>query len=288
VTAIEITQPGVYDIPADAYHADPVPGGSLSSSGVRLLLPPSCPALYRWQQDHPAEPRREFDFGHAAHQLVLGVGPEIDVVPAQNWRTKAARERRDAAYAEGRVPLLENEYGRVVDMAKALRAHPLASALLTPGRGEPEQSLFWQDEQTGVWCRARLDWLPHPSAGRLIVPDYKTAISANPRTLRKAFYDHGYHLQADWYLNAVAALGLAEADRTAFAFIVQEKTPPYPVTVAQPDIAAMVSAYEDNRRALEVYAKCVRDDRWPSYIEDDGDPVLIPLPPWAGRHDPAW
>src|SRR5258708_26204894 len=38
---------GVYGIPADAYHADPIEGGSLSSSGARRLLPPGCPALFR-------------------------------------------------------------------------------------------------------------------------------------------------------------------------------------------------------------------------------------------------
>ncbi len=34
-----ITAPGVYVIPADDYHADPVPGGSISASGARRILP---------------------------------------------------------------------------------------------------------------------------------------------------------------------------------------------------------------------------------------------------------
>jgi len=38
VGGIQVTAPGVYDIPAEAYHADPVPGGSLSASGARDLL----------------------------------------------------------------------------------------------------------------------------------------------------------------------------------------------------------------------------------------------------------
>ncbi len=35
--AERITVAGVYDIPADVYHADPVEGGSLSSTGARTL-----------------------------------------------------------------------------------------------------------------------------------------------------------------------------------------------------------------------------------------------------------
>ncbi|MBO0827768.1 MAG: hypothetical protein J2P24_08300 [Streptosporangiales bacterium] len=50
---VMITEPGVYNLPAAVYHADPVPGGSLSQSGAKKLLPPSCPALYRYWADHP-------------------------------------------------------------------------------------------------------------------------------------------------------------------------------------------------------------------------------------------
>ena len=38
---------GVYDLPAAAYHRDPVEGGSLSASGAKKLMPPSCPALFK-------------------------------------------------------------------------------------------------------------------------------------------------------------------------------------------------------------------------------------------------
>ena len=55
-------QPGVYEMDEATYHQDPVPGGSLSASGAKLLLPPSCPALYAWRRDHP-KVSAEFDFG---------------------------------------------------------------------------------------------------------------------------------------------------------------------------------------------------------------------------------
>ncbi|MGW9447058.1 hypothetical protein, partial [Bacillus mobilis] len=52
-TLSAITRPGVYDgIPEAVYHRDPVPGGSLSSSGARKLLAPSCPALFKYDQEH--------------------------------------------------------------------------------------------------------------------------------------------------------------------------------------------------------------------------------------------
>lgn len=271
-----ITLAGVYDIPADVYHADPVPGGSLSSSGARKLLPPSCPALYRWERDHPPATTKAFDMGHAAHKLVLGIGAELVVVDAGDWRTKAARHARDEAHAAGYVPLLMADWHQVEAMAAALREHPLATALFNPQTGWAERSLFWVDQATGVWLRARLDWLPGYETGqRVIFADYKTCHSASPDALTRAMADHGYPQQADWYLDGAKALGLA--DRAAFVFVCQEKTPPYLVTVAEPDTIAMQRARHLNRQAIALYADCVANDRWPGYADDV---ELIPLPGW--------
>jgi hypothetical protein len=273
-----ITAPGIYDIPAEAYHADPVPGGSLSSSGARRLLPPGCPALYRYEQDHPPAPRRVFDFGHAAHQLVLGAGPALVRVDAPDWRTKAAKEQRDAAHAAGEVPLLVDEHDQVQEMAAAIRAHPVAGALLDPAHGQPEQSLFWRDQrQPRVWRRARLDWVPAPRAGRGIFCDYKTTRSADPEQLAKAVYDHGYHQQGAWYLDGAKALGLADDD-AAFLLICQEKTPPYLVTIAQLDVVALKIGRFLNRQAIETYAECTRTGRWPGHSDEV---ELLALPAWV-------
>lgn len=273
-----VTEPGVYEMTNEAYHADPVPGGSLSSSGARMLLPPSCPALFHHRMTNPQPPSRNFDFGHAAHQEVLGSGPDLVVVDATDWRTKAAKEQRDAARAEGAVPLLPDEYEQVQGMASALRAHPVASALFNPERGKAEQSLFWRDHMTGVQLRARLDWLPNPTSGRMIIADYKTTVSAEPTSIARAIHQYGYHQQADWYRDAVLALGLAEDP--AFVLVFQEKTAPYLVTVVEPNIDALMWGDVLNRKAIDVYRRCKETGRWPGYSDDV---VLAQLPPWAEK-----
>lgn len=270
-----IDQAGVYDLPVDVYLADPVPGGSLSSSGARKLLPPNCPARYRYERDHPPTPKPEFDLGHAAHLLTLGAGPAMVVVDAADWRTKAAREARDQAHAAGAAPLLRADYEQVQAMVVALRQHPFAAALFHADRGKPEQSLFWIDQPTGVWRRARLDWVPNAGAGRFIVPEYKTCRSAEPGRLQRAIHEYGYHCQAAWYLDAVTALGLAV--EPLFVFVFQEKDPPYLVTVAQPDQVAVRVGRHLNRQALHIYRECDATGRWPGYSDDV---EVIPLPPY--------
>lgn len=168
MTAPWITEPGVYDIPAEDYHRDPVVGGSLSSSGARKLMAPSCPALFKAWRDEPADDHAEyFDVGKAAHAVALGVGDPIEVIDADGWKTKAAREQRDAAYAAGRTPVLTAQWEAVEAMATRLREHAVAGPLMAPGAGRPEQTIVWRDKTSGVWCRALVDWLTW------LIADYK-------------------------------------------------------------------------------------------------------------------
>lgn len=272
----EITGPGLYpDVPEAEYHADPVPGGSLSSSGARAIL--ACPARFRWEQDNPPASKSTYDIGSAAHKLVLGVGPDICPIDADDWRTKAAKEARAAAYTAGQIPVLAREHEMVQAMAEALRRHPVASALLDPTSGAGEQTLVWQDPRSGVSCRARLDWL-RDFAG---IADYKTSVSAAPTAFAKSVARYGYHQQAPFYIDGLVALGLGDPD-TQFRFIVQEKTPPYLVAVYTLDAAALRRGRELNHRARLAYQRYMAADEWPGY----GDEITeLSLPAWATNED---
>lgn len=273
-----ITEPGVYPMTNDEYHAD---RGSLSSSGARMLLPPSCPALFRHAQDTPQEPKKTFELGTAAHKLVLGEGPDLVRVDAEKWMTAAVKAEVAAIRDEGGIPLKPADYQQVHDMADALRRHPIAAALFDPARGKPEQSLFWRDRPTGVMRRARFDWLPDARSGRLIIPDYKTCRSAEPTALARAVQEFGYHQQDDWYRAGAKALGLAD-DTAAFVFVCQEKTAPYVVTVVEMDAEARRIGAARNRRALEVFAECTETGVWPGYSDDI---AYLSLPTWAAIQD---
>lgn len=276
MTAAVVAPPsmdGAYaDVPEDVYHADV---DSLSSSGARRLLPPSCPAIFKHERDEGRPPKAEFDFGHAAHKFVLGEGAEIISVDADDWRTKAAREVRDQAYADGKVPLLARDVAKARQMAEKVHQHPIAGPLFRSG--QPEVSLYWTDKKTGVRLRARPDFVPDNGTSRLILADYKTSNSALPRAFAKSAADYGYHQQDPWYVDGAIATGLG-GDDTAFVFVVQSKTPPFVVTVMELDPTAIALGRRLNRRAIDIYAECNRTGIWPGY----GDHVhLINLPTWA-------
>lgn len=280
-----ITTPGVYPgLTAEEYHADPIEGGSLSSTGARKLLPPSCPALFRHEQDNPPAPKKTFEFGHAAHKLVLGEGPDLVRIDATEWRSNAVKAEVAAVRDAGGVPLKPAEYDQVQAMADAIRHHPIAGPLFTPGQGVAEQSLFWRDGRTGAWLRARPDWVKHRTPGkRLILADYKTCRSAEPDAIERDVHAYGYHQQAAWYLTGAVQCDLAEPDGQAgMVFVFQEKTAPYLVTVVELAASALRIGSARNRAAIDLYEQCRTSGRWPGY--SDGI-AHISLPVWAEIRD---
>lgn len=269
--ATEEVQPGLYDISAELYHSDPMPGGSLSSTGARTLIK-HCPAKFKWELDHPQPYKKALDLGTAAHKLVLDDGPELVVVDAKRWDTAAIKNEVKAIRAAGNIPLKRGELEQVEAMAAALRQHEEATRLLEPGSGIAEQSAFWNDN--GVWRRARFDWLRHD--GQIV--DYKTARSCRWDVLEKAFHEHGYHQQQEWYSDAGAALGVADPDKP-LQFVLQEKDPPYLVVVTTCDPMARGIGRHLNDVALNTYALCRQNDEWPGYPPNP----MTSLPAWVER-----
>jgi hypothetical protein len=268
---------GIYDIPEETYFGA---SWALSCSGCKLLLPPSCPAKFFYRQDHP-EYKDDWDLGSGAHNLVLGNGPEIVEVAYDNWRTDKAKQQRDEARDAGKIPLLTKDVRQVEAMATALEEHPLAWNVLDPEHGQAEQSLFWLDERTGTWLRARLDWMYDAGTGRVVIVDYKTSDSADPDKFGKACADYGYHQQHALYADGLAAVTGAAVD---FWFIVQEKTAPYLVNVIELIPDAVRIGRNRNNRAIDIYRTCIATGEWPAY----GDGISeIALPAWASRED-SW
>jgi hypothetical protein len=275
-----ITAPGIYEVAAADYHRDPVQGGSLSSSGVKKLMPPSCPAIFKAWLDQGEEHQEYFDVGRAAHARVLGVGDPIRVIDAPDWKTKAARDERDAAYAAGETPLLAHQDEQIEAMAAKLREHKVASQLLDPAAGEPERTLVAQDPETGVWRRAMVDFLRHPVDGkRLVLVDYKTAKNADPASIGRAVADYAYNGQGAWYADLAKDLGLSSGKDPAFVLIVQMKEPPYLVVCAQIDPYDLARGRIRNRAALHTYRRCMETGEWPGWADDRIVPVEMPM--WA-------
>lgn len=290
----DVRTPGLVDgMPAEVYHADPVPSWSLSSTGARDIWPqPGAPAKYLHLRDNPRPPKAAWTLGTALHTRILGTGAGY-VVPVDEhgdpyvrWDTNRCKAQIDDIRAAGYVPLKADDALKVEHMADRILEHPDARALLEAA-GRPEVSAFAQRVVPGfddpVWLRCRYDWLPETDGGLLIFPDYKSAADASDDAVRKAMGSNGYHRQVDFYERVARLLGLAE--QVVGVLIVQEKDPPYLVNVVQPHPDAIARARLLNDYAIELFARCRASGVWPGY--SDAVHLLDVLPYQQNRETEA-
>lgn len=268
---------GVYSaeqIPMPDYLRDPCPAPSLSSTGARKIIT-GCPAKFWHDHEHGSRDSKPLEFGRIAHRLVLegkDITDQYTLVPDgfSEAHVKKHADLIDRIKENGKPPFKESDADAVRAMAKALREHEFAHAAFANGKAE--QTLIWRDEHFGIWCRARLDWLPN---GGTIVADYKTCRSARREELDRDLASYGYHQQAAWNMAGMVQLELCEAPK--FLFVFQEKEPPYLITTMTLAERALIAGETLNMKAKQVFADCLRSGHWPGYHEDiiEGD-----LPGW--------
>lgn len=273
---MSIDAPGVYSITDEQYHADCCAVPSLSSSVAKVLIDQT--PLHAWFA-HPrlnphfeAEENGTFDLGRAGHDLILRGESGVVVIDADDFRTKAAREARDAAYKAGKTPLIRAKWDRVKGMEEAVRRqlalHRQAADAFRGGK--PEQTLIWREG--AVWCRAKLDWLP---ASGNVFHDLKTTTDANPARWERRAFEIGADMQSGFYRRGIkAVLGI---DDPVFRFVVVENDLPHALSVIELDPAALDLADRKAQAAIRLWGECVEADRWPAY-----PPVIHHIGP------PAW
>ena len=180
-------------------------------------------------------------------------------VQADDWRTKAAKDQRDAAQANGQYAVLERQYVDIVDMCttaeRYLATTELADVLAT---GDAESTVIWQEKD--IWYRCRPDLM---SVDRRIVIDYKSTTSAAPDAIAKQIGRMGYDLQAEFYTRGVQAV--TGREDVAFVFLFQEITAPYACSLVSLSNAYRQVGQAKVTRAVASWNFCVTTNNWPGY-----------------------
>jgi hypothetical protein len=289
-----ISAPGAYPgIPMSQYHraADLLPGPSLSSSGAKTILEQS-PAHYWWDsamnpERPPENDEPHFSFGKAGHDLLLLGGDwerSYHVLPEGFSRAKTVQfaeqiAAADHAKSKGKTIIKASDMATVKRIAGQISDNPDArNALL---RGVPEMTLAWQDDLTGVWLRARPDFLPQScidSAPIRIVTDLKfmAGTHCSPRGFSKALDNFGYHLSAAWYSEGIKQV--YGKYPTHFMFVVIEKDAPHTVSTYWLEDEDIQRGRLMMRQAINVFAECLKRDQWPGYTTR---PMPVGLPIYA-------
>jgi len=222
--------PGIYfNMPNEVYHAD----ASLSNSGMGALN--KSPRKYWFKS--PMNPDREaldtqaLKQGKVLHTLLLEPHKFHE-----EWLIKKGVKNTAAAGMVG-----EGAYNDLQNAVLSLRSDKIINGLFS--NGYPEVSIFWHDFETGVPCRARMDYL-----SLYLVADLKGVADTSDYSLGYSIADYGYYRQAAFYLHGIAevkklikkgggCVSLCPSEtwlsdflanvHDKFAFVWQEKTAPY-------------------------------------------------------------
>jgi hypothetical protein len=262
--------PGIYDdVSHEEYHRDPAVTPSLSASVAKILCEHS--PKHAWQA-HPRlggghtedDDTDATDRGTIVHKLLLGRGPDVVEVEANDWRTKAAKEARDAARAAGKVPVIAARMGAMRAAATALESRLLHS-MVSFREGRSEVTAIWQS--MGVLCRCRIDYLL-VGDGAVLITDLKTAESANPIGVGAKMVNYGADIQAAAYVEAVETLMPELAGRVRIRFAYVECRAPFEASVSEPSGEMLELGRRKWRAAKSAWQRCIESGEWPGYPTD--------------------
>jgi len=259
------------NISHDVYHADPSERPSLSShlAGILLARSPAHAKLShpRFGGAFPDKPSDEMNVGSIIHGLLLGGGADIVEIDADNYRTKAAQEARDAAYQAGKVPILRHKYEALLLTVGSIReVLPVDFS-----KARTEVTAIWKSD--GCPCRARLDSLFDDWS----IVDLKTCENANLSSESRSMFSFGYHRQAVANIEAVETLIPEAAGRVKFFDLFVETAPPYGVIMAELAGDFRDLGQRQWKRAKSLWEQCLTTGDFPVYSPQK----IVAAPAWA-------
>lgn len=254
-----------WDMPPEIYHAEK---RRMSSSGVRKMLHSPRHFLTYWTDNEEEEEKDHFRIGRAAHMMLLEpqkfrelyiVQPDFGAM--QSSKNRAARDEWKQQQDPQAVIVTEDELNHLVGMMESVMEHPTASNMLKNGR--PECSLHWRDEETGVLCRGRPDYLVNDKDDNIHLIDFKTSRDIRPGIFARDAHRLNYGVQLAFYHDGIVqALGRQPASITIIAV---EKEPPYEAVCYPLEDKWFEKGQEAYRHALSLYKKCRDTGKWPAY-----------------------
>lgn len=128
--------------------------------------------------------------------------------------------------------------------------------------GASEVSVFWIDPITGVYCKARPDYVRQASDGDVLT-DMKSTIDESPQGFGRAAKRMRYDLQQAHYIDGWQIATGRKVHVFSFAAVTSMR-PVLAKAYLLPDEFAQ-QGEEERRELLTVYANCRRSDIWPDY-----------------------
>lgn len=228
------------------------------------------PAHYRHAETKPRIDTDSLRLGRVTHRLALEPERVMAHIAIWDGGRRFGKEwdsfRRKNSHKEILKP---DELDECRSIAQAARLNQMTAPYLNGGQGEV--TLRWTDEETGVLCKARLDFV----AAIGVIADLKTCRDASPVGFGRSCASFDYHAQAAFYVDGYKA---CTGKELPFVVVAVEKSAPHVsqvYTLGEADLDAGRYAYGT---WLSMLKKCRETGRWDGYAEG---PMALSLPNWV-------
>ncbi len=262
-------KPGIYDdISHHEYNA--IEKEIVRNSYINAME--YCPAKARVEEskDTPS-----LKLGRAAHSFVLEgeetFNKEFAVCPTCDKRTKKGKEIFAEFQAENLTKTIvsEEDYVKIYGMNRAIRSHDFANSLLV--NGISELTVIWEDEETGIMCRARPDRVPD---GHNMLIDFKGTKDASEYGFDKSIATYRYYRQGAMYAEGVSKITGEKYD--AFVLIGCEWEFPHRLDVVVIDPDYLAWGRQEFHKLLRLEKECRDRNYWPHYLNEGARDALLP------------
>lgn len=240
-----------------------------------LLHMRTSPKHYRHHRANKSADTAAMALGRATHTAVYE--PDLFPIEYAVWdgaprNTKAGKDEWaifQSANA-GKTILDAEDYAHCLRLRDAVREDPVARSFLDEPGAEREVTYLWRDGNTGLPCKARIDWMCSA------IVDLKTTRHSTPSAFGRQAASLSYYVRASFYYAAVLAVTGA---RIMPAFIAVEKGAPHDVVVYRMTGDQLRAGADVYAKLLERVAECQRVDRWPGV--GGGEVRELFLPDWV-------
>lgn len=252
-----------------------------------------CPANAKYEMENGSQETEALAFGSLTDFILLEPGrfqakaavePEIGDGKAPRRPTKRQVEAKNPSAEsvaaiefwqawdlenDGKFKVSRADYEKVMQIAAQVRSVQCQDYICG---GRSQVVLIWQDPETKLMCKARLDYERYAGFNHLIT-DLKTARSAHPDYWQFAIYKYGYFQQFAWYNWGWKML---TGEDSICGWLIAEKHAYCGVVYQQAHEEAMEAGVNAFRPALDRFSECDKKDEWPFY-----ESGIVNLPRWA-------
>ncbi len=249
-----------------------------------------CP--HRWLMGFKSDETKSTEWGSLLDCMALTperFGDEFAVTPAEYPATPKRKDdpiemkpwNKNATYCkewedgqDGKAIVKPDLLTEVKDAVKMLMADEQIKNLVAVSKSQIMVVGIFPDGETGLQIPVKglLDLVPSVGSSYCkSIADLKTCATASPFPWTRAVFEHGYHVQAAFYLDLwTSATG---EDRDTFLHVLQENYAPWEVGKRLLSQDFLELGRQTYVAALKRYCQCLSNNSWPGY-DTEGKMVL--------------